>query len=228
MVGPMVQRLKDWLRDMPRPLGVFCCDDKRALVFLHAALELGWRVPEDLGILGFSNDSTFCDLAEVPLSSIGHSGARLGREALKLLEEMMAGTPAPRQPLLVPPGPVVIRSSTDRQRCEDDLVLSCLNLIRLEAPRYPMLVEELAQRLGVGRRTLERRFVQSMGKAPKAEVDRVRHQHACRLLRETNWPLQRIAHIMGYSTASHFGRHFRTQEGSSPGAWRKRGDGEAK
>lgn len=41
-----------------RPSAVFCVNDPTALGFIYAARELGLRVPEDVSVAGFDNDST--------------------------------------------------------------------------------------------------------------------------------------------------------------------------
>jgi hypothetical protein len=76
-------------------------------------MDLGLKVPEEVGVLGVNNDELICDFAPVQISSVDDDEFKIGYEGAALLGRMMKGRKPPRQPLLVPPKGVVIRKSTD-------------------------------------------------------------------------------------------------------------------
>jgi DNA-binding LacI/PurR family transcriptional regulator len=78
------------LQGRNRPDAIFCWTDVAALEVLSMAKELGVRVPDELGVVGYDN-TFFCDLAQNALTSIDQSGQVLGLQAARLLIERIAG-----------------------------------------------------------------------------------------------------------------------------------------
>src|SRR5204862_308111 len=84
--------------DAPLPIGVLASTDGRALQVLAVCRKLDIAVPEAVALLGVDNDDVFCELASPPLSSIALSTQRIGYEAARMLELLMAGEkPAQKQ-----------------------------------------------------------------------------------------------------------------------------------
>jgi transcriptional regulator GlxA family with amidase domain len=75
--------------------------------------------------------------------------------------------------------------------------------------------------VGVSVRTLSERFRKAIGRSPKAEMLRVRMEHAKSLLRGHRRPIADIALACGASSASQFARDFHRIVGRTPGAWRQ-------
>lgn len=84
----------------------------------------------------------------------------------------------------------------------------------------PPDMDEVAERLGLSSRTL-RRQLQSRGTRFQALLDEVRRTQACEWLMRTEQSVDDIAHRLGYSDASNFGRAFRRWLGCSPSQWRE-------
>lgn len=97
-----------------RPTAVFCANDLIALGVLQAAVQGGWRVPEELAIVGY-DDIEFAAAAAVPLSSVRQPREQLGRTGAQLLAEEVADpdTHAHRQVVYEPD--LVVRASSDWQ-----------------------------------------------------------------------------------------------------------------
>ncbi len=75
----------EWFMDLsPRPTGVICFDDTRALLLLQAAAELGMRVPEDLSIAGYGDTAVTSRRSNI-LTSVAFDGEELGRKAAQLV-----------------------------------------------------------------------------------------------------------------------------------------------
>lgn len=107
---------------------------------------------------------------------------------------------------------------------DDDAALE--RRVRIEVARalsggLPKL-SEVAGRLGMSGRTLQRRLAES-GYSFQTLVDESRRTVAERLLRETSYPLAEIAFLTGFSEQSAFNRAFRRWSGQTPGACRRAG-----
>jgi LacI family transcriptional regulator len=104
------QAMQDLLKLEPRPDAVFCYNDLTAVGAIDAVLEAGLRVPEDVAVIGCGN-FRYAKYLKVPLSSIEHGTAELGRVAGELALELSAKPEqAPRSVLLEPT--LVVRQST--------------------------------------------------------------------------------------------------------------------
>jgi LacI family transcriptional regulator len=67
-----------------RPTAAFCANDLVALGLLQQTLQLGFRVPQDLAIVGY-DDIEFAEAAAVPLTSVAQPRHLLGRTAAEML-----------------------------------------------------------------------------------------------------------------------------------------------
>ncbi|ORE94163.1 transcriptional regulator [Stappia sp. 22II-S9-Z10] len=105
-------------------------------------------------------------------------------------------------------------------RTTDPLVRRALGLMR-ETMAAPLAVGDVAARLGVSRRRLERHFRATLGLTPHDAARRVRLAEAKRLLAATPRSVTDIAAETGFSDASHLIRVFRAEEGVTPEVWRR-------
>ena len=97
-----------------RPTAVFCYNDLLALGLLNGLLQRGFRVPQDIAIIGY-DDIDYCPTASVPLTSIHQPAADIGRAAAALLlEESRDGDRHRHRQVLFPPVLVVRASSGAR------------------------------------------------------------------------------------------------------------------
>lgn len=84
-------RIADWLaKTKRRPTALFCVADIVALAALQAASGLGIRVPEDLSIMGFDGLPIGAH-ASPPLTTMIIDRYEIGRIAVRLLQERLAG-----------------------------------------------------------------------------------------------------------------------------------------
>lgn len=83
-------------------------------------------------------------------------------------------------------------------------------------------LEELAGKLNISIRHLERLFKQSTGVGPQAYGRGLRLRMAAWMLAHSMRTISSIAAACGFSDASHFGRDFRSAYGESPSSWRKK------
>jgi LacI family transcriptional regulator len=100
------------LRQDPRPTALFVCNDLMAIGALHAAAQLGLRVPDDVAIVGF-DDIELASYTIPPLTTVCQPKQEIGHTAIQLILDRMA-SPArlPRHEILRPQ--LVIRASSTR------------------------------------------------------------------------------------------------------------------
>ena len=98
------------LKLKPRPDAVFCYNDLTAIGAIEATLHAGLRVPEDIAIIGCGN-LRYAKYMRVPLSSIDHGTAELGRIAGEFALELSAKPEQDPRSVLVP-STLVAREST--------------------------------------------------------------------------------------------------------------------
>ena len=81
-------------------------------------------------------------------------------------------------------------------------------------------IEEVARRLHMSSRTLQRRL-QDTGSSFQRVLDEARHRMARHFLSNSVLELNEAAYLLGYEDANSFVRAFRTWEGMPPGHWRE-------
>ena len=121
-----------------------------------------------------------------------------------------------------------IRRSYDSQRfsfggdgsSNDELVIDAISYIR-ENVNTKINAEELANLLGVSRRTLDRRFKSATGVTLKEYRQRQRLKLARELLSQTDLPIGEVAWRVGYLDQSHFSLVFKGQLMVTPYEYRK-------
>ena len=102
----------------------------------------------------------------------------------------------------------------------DELILEAQQWLRDNLASGPG-IGELATRLDVSTRTLNRRFHQATGQSPSAWLQALRVSQARELLRHSNLAVSEIAWQVGMSDVSHFGKLFRQHTGMTPGNYRE-------
>lgn len=97
----------------PRPDAFFCYNDPVAVGAMHAVLAGGFRIPEDIAIVGCGNVSYSASL-RVPLSTIDQGSATIGAEAAKRALALLKSRKPLRPKSLIVEAKLVARSSTLR------------------------------------------------------------------------------------------------------------------
>ncbi len=212
--------LADWLKSLPKPLGVMACNDDRGEQVSEACKVAELRVPDEVGIVGADNDELVCDLSDPPMSSVAINFHRAGYESAEVLDQLMHGRRLKRKKIIVSATHVVPRRSTDFVAVTDTQVASALRFIRDHA-RKVISVPEVAQAAGLSRRVLEKRFKQLLRRSVLREIRRVRVAQICRMLVETNESISSIGLSLGYAGTEHLARYFRQELQMTPLAYRR-------
>lgn len=212
--------LQRWLRNLPKPVGIFACHDVWAVHVIGACRLIGVRVPEDVAVLGVDNDDLLCDLARPSLSSVAVPVEQIGYEAAALLGRLLNGGSPPQQPHYIPPVGVVARQSTDILAGGDPDVTAAVRFIRQNSHR-PISVSELLRNVPISRRSLELRFRALFERGIGEEIRRVHLERARELLATSVLSVADVAEQSGFSSAPYFARIFGQETGLTPTAYRR-------
>jgi LacI family transcriptional regulator len=207
---------------LPTPCGLFAKDDISGVTAIRALKQAGMRVPEDVPVIGVSDDVVYCHATTPALSSIRFPGKRIGHAAAELLCEMMEGKPvaADSRIIVAPPG-ITQRESTGRVELADPVVTRAMNFIRQRPVNEPVDAETLCRHIGASREQVRQRFHTTLGRTLKQEIDRVRCERVAEMLKRTDWTLDRLAEMCGFSGGDELSRFVKRVTGMTPGELRK-------
>lgn len=214
--------LARWLRELPKPVGIFAVDDPAASDLAATCFKAGIGVPDQVAILGVNDDKLLCESAWPPLSSVEGDFQRIGYLAAQILDRLLKGEKLKASERLIRLAPLGIRRrlSTDILAVDDPNLAEAMQYIR-EHACDPCTVADLLREVPVGRRWLERQFMNKLGRTPHDEILRVQMETARRLLLQTGLGLSDIAARCGFSGLPSFGRAFTRAQGSTPAAFRR-------
>lgn len=217
--------LRSWLRQLPEPTAIFCCNDIAGVKAIAHASDITADIPSQLTLLGVDDEDLLCTLCNPSLSSVRLDCATIGYRGAALIDTMLESAPMriPSQPhiVLVPPQEVVERESTTVVLEKDPVVAQAVRFIRSNFSK-PITVEDVVHHCSVSRRNLEVRFKQARGETIHADIARMRLIQACKLLKQTDLTIETIAAECAFPNVQRFHVLFKRAYGSTPGAWRMR------
>jgi len=211
-------KIRSWIRALPKPVGVMVCSDQFAPELLYACGETGFSVPDQVSFVGVDNDRPFCELCQPQLSSVAPNHERLGYVAAQTLQLIFdGGSPPPATS--VPPLNLHIRPSSDATALNDPSLVKALRFIRAKAC-HEISVEDVAKASGVSRSVLQRRFRSTLRRTVLDSILSIRITRAKELLNSTDLPLQDIAERCGFKHQEYLGYVFKKRAGSTPRRFR--------
>ncbi|EMI44305.1 xylose operon transcription regulator XylR [Rhodopirellula sp. SWK7] len=225
-VSPDADRglLTQWLKGLPKPVGLLACYDKKAHVVLEICRENDLRVPFEIAVLGIDDDDLICDLCTPPLSSITPAAHQTGRKAAEMLDDLMNNktrrSSKKTASILVPPIGLNTRQSTDIVAIDDPDIANAVRFIR-DHFRETITVQDILKRVPLSRRILEYRFQDRLGCSPHEEIARRRLENVRMLLRNSDLTLAQIASQSGFQTQEYMSVAFRRATGKPPGQYRR-------
>jgi LacI family transcriptional regulator len=208
-----------WLRQLPRPSGLFCSSDYLARRLMRRIRSLAAEIPRDFAVVGVGNAPVDNLLAHVPLTSIQLDGTRIGERAAACLASLLDHPEQPPHVERIKPTQLVPRASSVKNAGEDPLVAK---VIAQQELTQSITGARLAKLCGASKRTVEMRFKKAMGCGPATALRKRRIEHAALLLRDTELSLEAIAEATGFANPAGFSAAFRKAHGAPPGAWRKK------
>ena len=104
---------------------------------------------------------------------------------------------------------------------DQDLLVRARTLLPVLLREPSLSLAQLAEQLGVGERTLQRKLADH-GITYKELLDKTREEHAMRSLESGAISVQELAYELGFSSTAAFSRAFRRWRGVSPSEWQAR------
>ena len=219
--GDNREKIMEWLKDLPKPLALFCCDDEHAQFVTETCKIAGIRVPEDIAILGVDDDELLCSISDPQLSSIEMDVERGGYMTCKLLhQKILSGSSEPFNVSITPLG-VKERASTSILNIDDPYVQKIIRFID-ESYSRDLKMNELLQSVPLSRRSIEMRFKKATGYTIYQYLLNVRVQHFAYLMTTTDRPYVDLAYEVGFRDFSNVSRTFRKYKGCTPLEYRRR------
>ena len=208
------------LRHAPKPLALFAATDDHALDVLETCESAGLSVPEQVSIIGMDNSLLAVDAMRTPISSVDPNMEMVGYRGAALLNDLMHGKAAPKEPIRISPSGLITRKSSDLIAVNHEGVARGLRFL-FEHYHELIGVDDLARAAAMSRRALHRAFLKNLGRTPGHELQRVRIDHARKLLAETDQKMETIANLCGYQNGNSFWSAFKQATGMSPKKYRQ-------
>jgi LacI family transcriptional regulator len=209
----------EWLKRLPKPIGIMACNDDRGQHILEACKTAGLSVPEEVAVIGVDNDIILCELCDPPLSSVALNTELVGYASAELLDQLMKRKTKKKHDLIVSATTVVRRQSTDILAVENVDVAAAMKYIRQHAKKR-ILTRDVVVQTSLSRRSLEQKFQQYLHRSIHEEILRVRVDVLTQLLVETNLSISEIADLFEFTDPEHISRYFRNATGVGLRAFR--------
>jgi LacI family transcriptional regulator len=209
------------LKELPRPLGIFCDSDLAALLTLEACRRAGLLVPRDVLVVGSGNDELLCGSSVPTLTSVDFGGDRLGWEAARLLIDILDGKASTDSEIRVDPVSVIRRQSTAREVVSPQASKVAAAIAYMQRNlQLSINIDAVARHLGLTRRSLEMHFNKHRGCSPAVEFARIRMEQAKTLLADTDMTTKEIAFSCGFHDVKRLFRTFKREIGQTPREYR--------
>ena len=213
--------LNRWLMALPKPVGVFACDDIFALQVAEICKMNRIDIPNEVSLLGIDNDEFICNLSNPPLSSIVIDDEKEGYTAGEMLHRLIREKSNEPFTIAVEPLRIELRQSTGKYAVTDPCVLKVIDYID-ENIASCLLVERLTELVPLSRRTLEIRFRKAMGISVHQFIMKQKVDYIARLLPGWDKDLIDIALGVGFKDVRSLFRLFKKYKGCTPVEYRKK------
>ncbi|AQQ08290.1 Xylose operon regulatory protein [Sedimentisphaera cyanobacteriorum] len=220
MKEPFRPGLEEWLISIPKPVGIFTASDLSGKHVIEACRRLDIKVPDEVSVLGVDNDDLICDFMNPTLSSVNLKTRDGGFEAARLLGKLMNGEKCPPQTIIIDPGKIAVRQSTDFIAVREENVAKALRFIR-DNVLLPIQTEDVCEAVCCSRQFLYNKFKRHLRCSVHDYIRRCRIRKICELLIETNLTISEISYKMHFPDPDHVSRYFKKQKGISPTQYRK-------
>ncbi|WP_207420853.1 DNA-binding transcriptional regulator [Desertivirga brevis] len=214
------ERLALWLKELPKPVGILCCNDNFGQILINSSSIADLKVPHEVAVLGIDNDELLCNITYPNLSSIIRNHHKIAFDICNLLEEMMEGKDCSDRIIPAEALDVFERSSSDTIASQDPDVSQAINFI-LENLRSPLTVSDVASHCKVPSRILNKKFRDLTGYSVHQEIQ-LRKLNQFKRMLESKKTIKEIAFELGFEDASHISRWFANLEGTTPLIWKKK------
>jgi len=214
-------KLTDWLRAIPKPIGIMACDDNQGNNIVEACHAAGIKIPSEVSVLGVDNDELLCNLGSTPLSSIQINIEEGGYQTAALIEQRVLHPETPLKDVVLKPVKIIGRMSTAAYATQDEQIQKAIQFIHRNVMKK-ISVEDVTDEVALSRRLLERRFKKVTGQTLYQYITDVKLKQFAQMLLDTDSQLIDIALSLGESDTKSISRRFKQIYGCSPIQWREK------
>ena len=215
------QLVSRWIKSLPKPVGIFACNDDRGQHILELCKLLRLKVPEEVAVLGVDNDPMVCEFGDPPLSSIALNTESAGFEVAKLLDKMMKSRKKiSNEQIIVTSSNVVQRQSTDILAMVDEDVKLAIKYIKDNSNNI-IFIKDVVDAVGIGRKALQKKFKDAIHRSIYSEIQQIRSESISKMLIETNLSISQIASLFNFTDVEHISRFFKKEKGIGMREFRK-------
>ena len=212
-----LERLID--ADLEPPIGIFVYGAPLARALASLCLRKGLHIPDDIAILVADDDPDLCPYPPPALSAVDLGYERAGHRAAALLDELIDTPTTATRTIEVPPGPLIVRRSTDLTTWRDRFAQQVVRYIA-DHCHEPLRAADVAAAFGLPLHQLQRRIRHQHPRGVADEILHARLDRARRLLLTTDLPVSDVALQSGFSSGRRLARLFRQHESLSPTEYR--------
>jgi LacI family transcriptional regulator len=210
-----------WLKSLPKPVGIIAVTDARARQLLQACIIAGIAVPEQVALIGIDNDPLARMLTRIPLSSVIQGAQEMGRTAAHLLDQMLHGMRLQGRRILIPPEGINVLASSKHESTKHPYVMRARHFIRQYACQG-IKTDQVADYVGISRSSLEAYFRRELGYSVHDEILRLRLEAATTILARGDCNLVDVAMRCGFTSSQYMHLVFKRELGCTPRAYQHR------
>lgn len=215
-----LDRLSDWLRDLPKPVAVMACDDNQASNLIDACNSIGMKMPGEVAIIGVDNDEIICNLNTPSLTSIHVDIENGGYRTAELIDRIVSDRSTRVEDIVLKPVKVVSRISTASYATDDTQILNAIQFIHQNLTKK-ISVSDVMKEAALSRRLLERRFKAVTGESIYQYISRNKVKLFADMLLDTNDQVINVALNLGENDSKSISRKFKAAYGMAPNEWRE-------
>lgn len=214
-------QLDDWLLSLPKPVGLFACDDSFALQISEICKINNILIPEEISLLGVDNDELICNLSDPPITSIVLDVEKGGYEAGRLIDKLISGEKKEPFDIIIKPTRFELRQSTEKYNIDNTYISKVVNYIE-DNFTSAINIESLTELVPLSRRNLEVKFKNEMNTSIYQFILDCRIEYFAHLLITTDRNLFDLALESGFNDCKNISRIFKRFKGCTPIEYRQK------
>ena len=213
--------LSEWLKGLPKPIGIMTCDDNQGSLLIEACRSAGIHIPSEVSIIGVDNDELICNLGTTTLSSIAVNIEDGGYQTAQMIEKMVQDPDFIPKDIVLRPIKIVERLSTAAFATDDKEIQKAVMFIHHNRHKK-ISVKDVVASVALSRRLLEVRFKDVTGQSIYQYIADLKIRTFAEMLVETDDQVINIALSLGENDAKSISKRFKATNGCSPNEWRSR------
>ena len=215
----MHDNFSSWIKDWELPIAIITsvCDLGPKISAL--CNENNISIPEDAVLISSDNDLAYCEGFSPTISSVNIDYFEVGQQAAKMMDLKIKNQRIKEETLFIKPTGIVYRESTCHLSIADDVVRQAISFIS-DNYQKNIQINDVVRNFEISRRSLEKRFKDTVGHTIHEEISRLRIETMKLLLLKTNKSIKVLSREAGYSSEYHMRRAFKLATGMLPKEFR--------